>query len=255
MNSQSSVLTERRDDVLVVTIDRPRARNAVDLSVALGIEAAMEELDADDSLRVGILTGSEGYFCAGMDLKAFAAGEKPFTDRGFGGLVEKPPRKVLIAAVEGFALAGGLELALACDLIVAARGVDLAITEVRRGLVAAGGGLLRLPRRLPHNLAMEMAVTGAPIGAERGYELGFVNRLCEPGEALDQALELAAMIAPNAPLAVDLSKAILADQREWSNAEGWERQTALTDPIFKSADAHEGAVAFAEKRPPVWRGC
>ena len=223
--ADAPVLTERHDDVLIVTLNRPEVRNAIDLALAEGIAAAMDELDGDDAVRVGILTGAGRGFCAGMDLKAFLGGERPWVgDRGFAGLVERPPRKPLIAAVEGFALAGGLEVVLACDLVVAAQGTRLGIPEVKRSLVPAAGALLRLPQRLPYALAMELALTGDPITAERAAELGLVNRLAEPGGAVDAALELAAAIAANGPLAVAATKAVLRVQRDWDEDEFWARQ-------------------------------
>src|SRR5258708_36201541 len=180
-----AVLTERRDGVLLVTLNRPDARNAVNAALAEGVAGALDELDADDELSVGVLTGAGKGFSAGMDLKAFVAGERPYVgDRGFAGIVQRPPAKPLIAAIEGFAVAGGLEVALACDLIVAARGAKLGIPEVKRSLVAAGGALLRLPRALPRPAAMELALTGDPVPAEPAYELGLVNRITEPGETL-----------------------------------------------------------------------
>jgi enoyl-CoA hydratase len=249
------VRVEAAGDVLVVTIDRPEARNAVNLAVAEGIAAAMDTLDGDASLRAGILTGAGGTFSAGMDLKAFVAGERPFVgDRGFAGITQRPPRKPLIAAVEGWALAGGFEIALACDLIVASREARFGIPEVKRGLVAAAGALLRLPRRIPYHLAMELALTGEPIGAERASALGIVSRLTEPGAALDGARELAALIARNGPLAIDASKRIVSSAAEWGEAEGWQRQGEISGPVFASEDAREGATAFAEKRDPVWKG-
>ena len=190
-----------------------------------------------------------------MDLKAFVAGESPHVEgRGLAGIAQAPPRKPIIAAIEGFAVAGGLEVALACDLIVAARGAKLGIPEVKRSLVAAGGALLRLPQRMPYHLAMEMALTGDPITAERGAEVGLVNRLAEPGEAVAVARELAAAIAANGPLALDASKRILQAQGDWSEAEAWQRQGEIAGPVFGSDDAREGATAFAEKRAPVWKG-
>jgi enoyl-CoA hydratase len=248
------VLTERRDGVLLITLNRPDARNAVNLALAEGLAAALDALDDGDA-AVGVLTGAGRGFCAGMDLKAFVTGERPWVgDRGFAGIVQRSARKPLVAAVEGFALAGGLEVALACDLIVAARGARLGIPEVKRSLVAAGGALRRLPQRLPFGVAMELALTGDPIDAERGYELGLVNRLAEPGQAVDAALELAAAIARNGPLALDATKAILQQQFDWSEAEFWQRQGELSGPVFASQDAREGATAFAEKREPVWQG-
>jgi enoyl-CoA hydratase len=254
-DSEPPVLTERRDGVLLITLNRPDARNAVNLAVAEGIAAALEELDGAGELSVGVLTGAGKGFCAGMDLKAFVSGQRPWVeDRGFAGIVRRPPVKPLIAAIEGFAVAGGLEIALACDLIVAARGSKLGVPEVKRSLVAAGGALLRLPRRIPYHAAMELALTGDPVLAERAAELGLVNRLAEPGEAVDEALRLADEIAVNAPLALIASKRILQEQHDWPAAEMWERQSAISDPVFASEDAREGATAFAEKRAPVWRG-
>jgi enoyl-CoA hydratase len=254
MSDQEPVLTERRERVLVVTLNRPDQRNAINGEVSRGLAEALEQLDADTSLSVGIVTGAGGYFCAGMDLKAFAAGEMPWVEgRGFGGIVERSSDKPLIAAIEGFAVAGGLEVALACDLIVAATGAKLGIPEVKRSLVAAGGGLLRLPRMLPRNIANELALTGDPITAERAYELGLVNRVSEQGAALDAALELAATIAANGPLALAGSKRILRESLDWSQSEAFDRQQPIWGPIFASEDAREGATAFAEKRAPVWQ--
>jgi enoyl-CoA hydratase len=250
-----AVLTERRDQVLVITLNRPDARNAVNAELAQGVATALDELDAERELSVGVLTGAGKGFCAGMDLKAFVQGESPHVDgRGFAGIAQRPPRKPLIAAIEGFAVAGGLEVALACDLIVAAQGAKLGIPEVKRSLVAAGGALLRLPRRIPYHAAMELALTGEPITAERGAELGLVNRVTEPGGALDGALELAATVARNAPLALEASKRILVEAPGWAEDEAWQRQAEISGPVFVSEDAREGATAFAEKRDPVWKG-
>jgi enoyl-CoA hydratase/carnithine racemase len=250
-----AVLTERRGDVLVVTLNRPDARNAVNGALAQGVADAVDELDGDDALRVGVLTGAGKGFSAGMDLKAFVAGERPYVeDRGFAGITQRGPRKPMIAAVEGFAVAGGLEIALSCDLIVAARGARLGIPEVKRSLVAAAGALFRLPRRIPYHLAMELALTGDPIDAERAHELGLVNRLAEPGQALDTALELAAAIVKNGPLALTASKEIVQNALDWTEAEAWEKQGAIAGPVMVSEDAREGATAFAEKRDPVWKG-
>ena len=249
------VLTERRGNVLLITLNRPDARNAINLALAEGVAAALDELDADGDLAVGVLTGAGKGFSAGMDLKAFVTGERPWVgDRGFAGIVQRASRKPLIAAVEGFAVAGGFEVALACDLIVAARGANLGIPEVKRSMVAAGGALLRLPRRMPYGLAMELALTGDPIDAERAYELGVVNRLAEPGAAVEAALELAATIAKNGPLALDATKAVLQRQFDWTEEEFWQKQGELAGPVFTSEDAREGATAFAEKREPVWKG-
>jgi enoyl-CoA hydratase len=255
MNDDSAVLSERRGRVQLITINRPDQRNAVNVAVAAGIAAALDQLDQDPTLSVGVITGAGKGFCAGMDLKAFVAGERPYDgDRGFAGIVQRPPAKPLIAAVEGFALAGGLEIALACDLIVASRGARLGVPEVKRSLVAAGGALQRLPRSLPRNLAMELALTGDPIDAERGHELGLVNCLSEPGEALASALELAETIAANGPLALAATKRILVESADWPDGEFFERQAEIVAPVMSSEDAREGATAFAEKRAPVWKG-
>ena len=255
MNESAAVLTERHERTLVITINRPDQRNAVNAAVAEGIATALDELDADDGLSVGIISGAGKGFCAGMDLKAFVSGERPwYGDRGFAGITRRAAAKPLIAAVEGFAVAGGLEVALACDLIVASRGAKLGIPEVKRSLVAAGGGLLRLPRVLPRNVAMELALTGDPLLAERGYELGLVNRLADPGGALELALHLASEISVNAPLALVASKRIMAESADWPDAEFFDRQEEISGPVFDSEDAREGATAFAEKRAPVWKG-
>jgi enoyl-CoA hydratase len=255
MADESAVLSERRERVLVITINRPEQRNAVNGAVAEGIATALDQLDADGELSVGVLTGAGKGFCAGMDLKAFVTGERPWAgDRGFAGITQRASEKPLIAAVEGFAVAGGLEVALACDMIVASRGAKLGIPEVKRSLVAAGGGLLRLPRVLPRTIAFELALTGDPIDAERAYALGMVNRLAEPGHALDAALELAGAIAANGPLALAATKRILTESIDWPDAEFFDRQRPIVDPVMSSDDAREGATAFAEKRAPVWRG-
>ena len=242
--------------VQIVTIDRPQVRNAVDMAVAEGLAAAMRELDARDDLHVGILTGAGGNFCAGMDLKAFAyEGVEPAIEgRGFAGLCEAPPRKPLIAAVEGHAVAGGFEIVLACDLVVAGRTASFGLPEAKRGLVASSGGLMRLRHRLPANLAMEMALVGDPISAAQAHAWGLVNRLVEPGEALAAALVLARAIDANAPLAVAASKQLVRDSRTWSDAEMFERQRSVARAVNGSADAREGAAAFAEKRGARWRG-
>jgi enoyl-CoA hydratase len=251
----TEVLTERRERILVITINRPDQRNAVNAAVASGIAAALDELDGDADLSLGVLTGAGKGFCAGMDLKAFLAGEVPHAgDRGFAGITQRSSTKPLIAAIEGFAVAGGLEVALACDLIVAARGARLGIPEVKRSLVAAGGGLLRLPRALPRNIAMELALTGDPIDAERGFALGLVNRLAEPGEALSVALALAEAIALGGPLALQATKRILVESVDWADGEFFARQLEIVAPVAGSEDAREGARAFAEKRAPVWKG-
>jgi enoyl-CoA hydratase len=255
MSDEPAVLSERRGSVLVITLNRPDARNAVNAALAEGVGRALDELDGDAELSVGVITGAGKGFSSGMDLKAFVAGESAwYGDRGFAGIVQRPADKPLIAAVEGFAVAGGCEIALACDLIVAARGARFGIPEVKRSLVAAGGALLRLPRRLPYGLAMELALTGDPIDAERAHDLGLVNVVADEGGALDAALELADRIAANGPLALAATKRILASSSAWPEDEFWDRQGEISGPVFASEDAREGAKAFAEKRDPAWKG-
>jgi enoyl-CoA hydratase len=249
------VLTERRGNVLLITLNRPEVRNAVNAALAEGVAGALEELDGDQSLSVGVLSGAGGFFCAGMDLGAFVKGESPwFGDRGFAGIAQRSADKPLIAAIEGFALAGGLEIALACDLIVAAEGAKMGIPEAKRSLVAAGGALLRLPRRMPYHVAMELALTGDFFPAERFHELGLVNRLAEPGAAVEVALELAGAISKNGPLALVAAKRILQEQFDWSSSEMWAKQAEIAGPVMASEDAKEGSSAFKEKREPVWKG-
>lgn len=249
------VLTERTGRVLVITINRPEVRNALDQAASHAVAAAVDLLDADDELAVGVLTGAGGTFCAGMDLKAFVKGELPRIEgRGLGGITMTPPRKPLIAAVEGYALAGGCELTLACDLIVAARDARFGLPEVVRSLVAGAGGVLRLPARIPRNIAMEYILTGDQFGAEEAHQWGLVNRLTDSGGALERALDLAGRIAANGPLAVQASKDVLLQMASWPVEEQWIRQREITDPVIFSEDAQEGARAFAERRPAVWRG-
>lgn len=248
------VLTRDQDGILIVTINRPEAKNAMTKAAAEGIAAAMDRLDREDGLRVAIITGAGGTFCSGMDLKGFLRGETPSVPgRGFGGLTEAPPKKPLIAAVDGYALAGGLELMIACDMVVANSKAKFGIPEAKRGLVAGAGGLIRLPEQIPARIAMELAVTGDFIDADRAYQLGLINRVTE-GAALDAALELAATISANGPLAVQVSKQIISEYRNWPVEERWQKQGALMGPVFTSADAREGAAAFAEKRKPNWTG-
>lgn len=248
------VLTEVEDGVLIVTINRPEAKNAMSQAAAHGIAAAMDRLDSEDDLRVGILTGAGGTFCSGMDLKGFLRGERPVVEgRGFGGIVQAPPKKPLIAAVEGYALAGGLELMIACDLVVADTGAKFGIPEVKRGLVAAAGGVMMLPDQIPERIAMELALTGEFIDAGRAYELGLINQVSE-GKAMEDAKVLAGKIAANGPLAVRVSKQIIKESRGWPMDERYDRQGELIAPVFVSEDAREGAAAFAEKRAPNWKG-
>lgn len=248
------VLTEVDNGVLIVTINRPEAKNAMTKAASEAIAAAMDRLDEEDDLRVGILTGAGGTFCSGMDLKGFLRGESPSVPgRGFGGVVQAPPAKPLIAAVEGYALAGGLELMIACDLVVANAGAKFGIPEAKRGLVAAAGGVMMLPDQIPERVAMELALTGDFIDAGRAYELGMINTVTE-GSALDGAKALAAKIVANGPLAVRVSKQIMKESRAWPMEERYDRQGKLIAPVFVSEDAREGAAAFAEKRAPNWKG-
>ncbi|WP_448415696.1 crotonase/enoyl-CoA hydratase family protein [Mycolicibacterium sp. XJ1819] len=240
---------------MTLTIDRPAQRNAMTKRAAEQIAAALTELDEDPELIVAVLTGSGGTFCAGMDLKRFAAGELPRVEgRGFGGLTEAPPAKPLIAAVEGWALGGGFELVLACDMVVAGRGARFGLPEVKRGLLARGGGAVRLPRRLPRAVALRLLLTGDPIDALTAHQFGLVNEVVDDGQALGTAHDLAQVIAANAPLAVRAAKRLVVESEDWPADELFSRQTPIADPVFASADAAEGAAAFAEKRAAVWTG-
>lgn len=249
------VLVEQRATTMVVTINRPERRNAVNRAVSRCIAAAMDRLDSEPELRVGIITGAGGHFCAGMDLKAFLDGERPEIEgRGFGAITERPPTKPLIAAVEGYALAGGCELALACDLIVAAENANFGLPEVRRGLVAGSGGLVRLPRRIPTGIALEYALTGELLDAVTAHRWGLVNRITGPGGALEGALALAASIGANAPLSTIMTKRLVHEAATWPADEVWQRQRPLVESVLASEDAKEGARAFSEKRSPLWKG-
>ncbi len=249
------VLVEHADGVTLITLNRPRARNAVNRAVSMGVGAALEEFDARPDLAVAVITGAGGTFCSGMDLKAFIAGENVIhPERGLAGITSRPPRKPIIAAVEGHALAGGCEIVLACDLVVAAENAKFGLPEVKRGLVAGAGGLLRLPGRLPYAVAMRLALTGDLLTAEEAERHGLVVELTPPGEALAAARALAARIAANAPLALAATKEIIVSAPDWTSATAFARQQEIIEPILYSEDAREGATAFAEKRPPVWRG-
>src|SRR5262245_19271072 len=253
--SDEAVLTEERDGVLVISINRPEARNAINGDVARGIATALDRLDGEDGLRVGLLTGSGGVFSSGLDLKGFLSGDVPIVEgRGLGGLTEKPPRKPLIAAVEGYAVAGGFELVLACDLVVAGETARFGVPEVKRGLVAGAGAAILLPQRIPPAIALELLLTGETIQAPRAAALGLVNRVVPDGSAVDGAVELARVIAANGPLAVAVTKEIALSAPDWSFAERWQKQGELMGPVLVSEDAQEGARAFAEKRAPVWKG-
>jgi enoyl-CoA hydratase len=262
MLSHDSTLPEnilfdlRAGGVAVITINRPERRNAIDRATAQAIADALDRVDDEDEVRVAIITGAGGTFSAGMDLKALnATGERPIVDgRGQFGICRQPPMKPLIAAVEGHALGGGTEIALASDIIIAAEDATFGLPEVRLGLAAAAGGAIRLPRRIPYGLALEYVLTGRPIPARRAHELGLVNHLSEPGESLNSALALAREIAANAPLGVRLSKQVMLETQDVSMAEAFELQEPLMQIIRSSEDAAEGARAFVEKRPPVWKG-
>lgn len=249
-----SVLRTIDGGILVVTINRPDRRNAIDRAASEAIAAAMDALDSAPSLRVGILTGAGQHFSAGMDLKAFLAGERvELPGRGLGGIIKTPPRKPLIAAVEGYALAGGFEIALACDLIVASTTASFGLPEALRGLIAGSGGLIRLPERMPRQIAMECALTGRMIPAAEAERWGLINRLVEPGGAVAAARSLAAEIIRCAPAALEATKHIVASAGRWPEDQLWARQDALLEDVITSSDAREGAAAFAEKRDPVWK--
>jgi enoyl-CoA hydratase len=248
------VLVRAQGAVLVISINRPDQRNAINGAVSRGVAAALDQLESSPELRVAVLHGVGSSFCAGMDLKAFAAGEViRDPSRGFAGLVAGPPAKPLIAAVEGWALGGGFEIVLACDLVTAGRGARFGLPEVKRGLAARGGGLFRLPQRLPRSLAMELIMTGAPLDAERAAAHGLVNRLVEDGGALAAALDLATQIAANAPMSVRASKRVALESAAWPVGEEFDRQSEYLEPVFASRDAGEGVTAFREKRDPQWR--
>lgn len=255
MSTDNEVLVERQDRTLVVTINRPERRNAMTRAAGELIAEALDLLDGDDSLSVGVLTGAGGTFCSGMDLRRFAEGEvASVPGRGFAGLTQRPPDKPLIAAVEGHAVAGGFEAVLACDLVVAARGAMFGLPEVRRGLVARAGGLMRLPQLIPRSAAMRLVLTGDTVDAAQAHAWGLVTELVDDGTALEHALALAARVARNAPLAVRASKQVMVASADWPADERFTRQAELTDHVFASDDAREGALAFVEKRPPRWSG-
>ncbi len=250
------VTVDVRNGVATIVIDRPEVRNAVDRATAAAIAAALDEVDAREDVSAAVLTGRGPVFSAGMDLKAFnKTGERPIVEgRGAFGICERATAKPLIAAVDGAALGGGFEIALACDMIVASTRATFGLPEVRRGLVAAAGGVVRLPRVLPRALALEMIVTGAPISAQIAFDRGLVNHITEPEQAVAAALELATTIAQNAPLAVVTAKQLAIESADWSQTEWPTLQAPLTNKVRESADAAEGARAFVEKRAPQWSG-
>ena len=249
------LLVSVEDGVMTMTMNRPQAKNAMNKSMAEAISAAIDSFEADNDIRVAILTGNGGTFCSGMDLKGFLAGETPTVKgRCFGGITQYSPSKPLIAAAEGYALAGGFELVLACDLVVATETTKFGIPEVKRSLVAGAGGVFRLPQQIPPRIAMEMALTGDHYTAQRMLEVGLINEVVPTGQALEGAKELAARIACNGPLATAATKKIMQEYKTWPHDEIWQRQQAIMDPVFTSKDAREGATAFAEKRAPVWKG-
>lgn len=251
------VLFERRGAVAVVTIDRPAYRNAIDLATAQRLARIWDEIDGRSDIGAAVLASSSAsVFSAGMDLKAFSrTGERPLDERrGAFGIVGRPPETPVVAAVEGKALGGGFEIVLACDLVVASPAAQFGLPEVRRGLIASGGGVMRLPRRIPRSVALELMLTGESIAGERAYELGLVNRVVAEGEVVEAAVALAATIAANAPLAVRTSKMLAEQSASWPVDELFERQAPFADAVRSSRDAAEGALAFVEKREPVWRG-
>ncbi|CAN5222102.1 crotonase/enoyl-CoA hydratase family protein [soil metagenome] len=251
----SELLVEVIDSIQVVTFNRPQARNAMTFEVATLMCAAMDELDRNDALRACIVTGTGGTFCSGMDLKDFLAGKRPSVPgRGFAGVTERPPTKPMIAAVEGYALAGGFEVVLSCDLVVASTTAKFGLPEVKRGLVATAGGLLRLPSRIPRPIAMEYILTGDMMTAQTAYQYGLVNQLVEPGQTLEAAMALARRIVVNGPMALIASKRVVTESDDWSRAEMFARQLEIAQPVFDSDDAKEGSRAFAEKRPARWSG-
>ena len=248
---------EKRGNVALITINRPEARNAVNGDVAEGIDAAIDKAEADDEVWIGILTHEGPVFCAGADLKAISSGDAArlaTPTGGFGGITSKARTKPIIAALNGPAYAGGCEIVLACDLVVSSSEATFGLPEVKRGLFAAAGGLLRLPRRLPLAVAMEIALTGDPISADRAFELGLVNRVVPPGQVLAEAMALAASITANGPVAVRATLTMVREAKDLSEDEAWPRSNELAVQVFATKDAIEGATAFAEKRPPNWTG-
>ncbi|WP_370185076.1 crotonase/enoyl-CoA hydratase family protein [Rhodococcus wratislaviensis] len=248
--SRPVVLTRRHNACLIITLNRPEVRNAVNDEVAGLLAAAMDTLDTDPSLRTAILTGTEG-FSAGMDLKAYLHGETAeYEDRGFAGFLRTPPTKPLIAAVERYALAGGFEIAATCDLIVCASDATLGLPEAQKGLVADGGALLRLPRIIGEKVTLEMALTGRHVSAHRLHQLGLITTVVEPGSTLETALEIAELINRASPEAVDATKKVIMGASGWTGAEAWQMHVSITTPIWQKPEAREGAQNFLNKAGP-----
>lgn len=248
---------EERDRSAILTLDRPEARNALTAEMSAEIESHLDRAEAEDDVRAVVLTGAPPVFCSGSDLRTVEEGTNGgiWTQRGgYGAIARRPRNKPLIAALEGSAYGGGTEIVLACDLVVAARGTGFALSEVRRGLVPAGGGLFRLARKLPTNVAMRAALTGNAIAAEDAHAHGLVNELCEPGKALDRALSLVAEIAANGPIAVRESRAVVLEAGPADDEEAWTLNDRAVERTVASTDAQEGVAAFFERRDPVWRG-
>ena len=251
MSDTQEVIIDIENGVMTITMNRPEAKNAMNKSMAEGMSAAFDQFEADSDIRVAILTGNGGTFCSGMDLKGFLKGESPSVkDRGFGGLSHYVPAKPLIAATEGYALAGGFELVLSCDMVVASRATKFGLPEVKRSLVAGAGGVFRLPQQIPERIAMEMVMTGDHYSAERMYECGLVNALTDEGKALEGAKELAARIAINGPLATAASKKIMKEYKTWPHDEIWARQQEIMNPVFASDDAREGLPLLLKNALP-----
>jgi enoyl-CoA hydratase len=252
-----AIIHERNGHVAILTINRPEARNAVNAEVAQGLERAIDRIEADGEIRVAVLTGAPPTFCAGADLKEIEAGRRDQlrTARGgFAGVVARARHKPLVAAVEGAALGGGAEICLACDLVVASRAASFAFPETKRGLVAAAGGLFRLPQKIPLNVAVELALTGESLPAEDAHRLGLVSRLAEPGAALDEAMVLARQIAANAPAAVQATRRVMLAAPAEGDGNGWELSEAAMAEVMATDDMKEGVAAFLEKRAPRWSG-
>ena len=248
------LLVEDRGPIRILTLNRPAARNAIDDATTIALVEALTQLDHDTGLRVGIITGAPPGFCAGMDLKAFARGERSRVPHGgFAGLTRHPPAKPLIAAIEGFAIAGGLEIALACDLIVAGEDAVLGLPEPSLGIVAAAGGALRVPARIAYHRATELLLTGRPISGQRAAEIGLITRSVEPGTALSVALDLATAIAANSPHAIRITKALLGLATVSPSEDVWRAHDEIAIPALESDEAREGATAFTQHRPPAWR--